>query len=67
MAFALLSSPSSIPEQELKALSTTLFDPWNNRDEGEVKRIIHTLALTSSGQWTNTGISHFQIYSVKRN
>lgn len=60
--------PPSVPEQEfLKALSTTLFDPWNNRDEGEVKRIIHTLALTSSGNGPTLGSPHFQIYSMKRN
>lgn len=42
MAFALLSSPSSVLEQELKALSTTLFQPWNNRDGKCQENHLHT-------------------------
>lgn len=42
MAFALLSSPSSVLEQEFKALSTTFFHPWNNRDGKSRENHPHT-------------------------
>ena len=66
MAFALLSSPSSVLEQNLKPWAQ-LSSSHGTTGMGKAERIIHTLALTSSGQWTNTGIPHFQIHSVKRN